>query len=111
MSDLIQKIKNLFNKAKTPKISYVRAGVRPLRDWRIMLSAVFICLFVTAAFAFYFYTQIDNGSLFSSPASDVVGGPKINPTLLKKIVDDSIARESSRLEIQNSKPIPSDPSL
>ena len=111
MSDIIQKIKTIYTQVRTPRISYTRKGIRPAHDWQILLIVTILGICATCALAGYFYMQINSGSLFSTPAGDQVGGVTINQTLLKKVVDDSVARESSRADLKNNKPIPPDQSI
>lgn len=112
MSDLLQKIKLLIGKLKTGKISYERRAVKPMRDWRFILSVTFFILCILSIFAFYFYIKIDDGSFFTMTSDDAQNEIKINDVLLNKTVNDINARQTTNANIRNgSISIPSDPSI
>ncbi len=112
MSNLLQKIKSLFGKLKNKKVSYDRGGINPNRQWKIILSTTFIILCFLALIAFYFYSQIDKGNLFTVTSDSAQSEIKIDGSLLKKTVDDINARQAMNYNVRNDGVfIPNNPSL
>ena len=111
MKDYLQKIKIWFNKLKAGRVSYDKGGLKPLRDWRIILITTSIIIFILAIFAFYFYIQIESGKLFVSTNEVSDTQLKINDSLLKKTVDELNTRESSTAQIKSGQITAPDPSL
>ena len=93
------------------RISYEERGMRPLRDWDILLVTSCLTLLFIALFAFYFYGQINQGKLFIVTQNDVDREVKINANLLQKITNEIKLRETTLQSIKQNKAIPSDPSL
>ena len=110
MSGLLQKIKTWYAKIRIKRESYVVSGIKPIRDWRILLISTLVIVVVMAIFAFYFYVQIDKGKLFVVKVSKTQNDTKINEVLLKKTVNDINSRKASLNEIRN-KNAPEDPSI
>ena len=110
MSGLLQKIKTWYGKVRTKGQSYKISGIRPVRDWRIILFSTQIIILILVIVAFYFYTQINQGKFFVVKDNSTKDDIKINEVLLKKTVNDINLRKTSFEEIRN-KGVPSDPSL
>src|SRR4051812_15984793 len=111
MSAFIQKIKSLLKVLRIKPVSYVRIGMRPTRDWHIILSVVVGTLFILAYFAYYLYIQADQGKLFTSAESDMSKKTVIDELLLKKVVGDINNREKQSKEFIKNVLIPDDPSI
>ncbi len=111
MSSLLQKIKLIFDKLKTAKVSYERHIINPKNDWMILLTTTFIVLCIMVVVSFYFYTQIDQGKFFMTEAIDKTKEIKIDTSLLKKTVDDINLRENLSTKIRDNRPNIADPSL
>lgn len=111
MNDLLQKIEAWYDKIKTAGASYQRRGIRPMSDWKIIISTTFIVFCIVASVAFYFYTQIDEGVIFLVQEDASQKAVKLDTTLLKKAVDDMQSRETSLSKIKQNKTAPGDPSL
>ena len=110
MLRLLQKIKVLYGKIHVTRISYERRGMRPNHDWNVFLVMSSVILLVITFFAFYFYTQVNQGNLFIVAENNSGKEVKINNSLLQKIVDEIKSREKSLQSIKQNK-IPPDPSL
>ena|SRR3989344_5031315 len=111
MNSLLQKIKLVFSKIKSTKVSYGRRNINPKNDWAILLMLVSIILCVLVVVSFYFYTQIDQGKAFNTVGEGTSKLIKVDATLLKKTVDDINFRESLNLQIESNKPNVADPSI
>ena len=111
MSSLLKKIKGLYSKLGITKISYERSGIRPKRDWNTLLILSCLILLLIALFAFYFYSQINQGKLFVVARDNTGREVKINDKLFQKIISEIKEREESLQSIKQNKGIPADPSL
>ncbi len=109
MSELINKIKSWYSSITTKQLSFERKGIKPKKDWNIILFLTFIALIFAGALSFYIYTKIDNGTLFKVPEKENISEIKINNLLLKKMIDDYDNRAKSLIEIKNGKNIPPNP--
>ena len=91
--------------------SYSGEGIKPERDWRILLTFGFFSLIITMLFSFYFYKQISAGKLFTIEQDITKKEVKINSAMFKKVIDDVRLREETLLEIKQNKSIPPNPAL
>ena len=110
MTNILKQIKGLYNKSREKKLSYEKRGINPKHHWSILLSVTFVMLLCIAIFAFYFYTEINQGKFFTVKNKAIEKEVKIDSALLKKIVDEINLRAKSLKEIK-TKTIPQDPSL
>ncbi len=111
MSEQINKIKAWYGEISEKKISFEKKGIKPRRDWSIILFAVFCLVLVLAGFSYYFYVAIDNGTFFTISEEDTLNEVKINNNLLLKISGDIKDREENLLEIKSGKAVPANPAL
>ena len=112
MQELLHKIKLIIEKFKSTKIYYMRGGVNPTRDWRILLFISFVVLCILTILAFYFYIQIKRGKLFVAMNDIIENDIKIDNVLLKKTIEDINARQVTSDNIKMGRmAIPSDPSI
>ena len=111
MSQLLQKIKALYGKMHVTHISYEKHGMNPRHDWNIILFASCLALLFETIFAFYFYTEINQGRLFIVTENNLDREIKINDNLLEKIVNEIKLRQKSLEAIRQNKSVPPDPSL
>ncbi|HEY4508812.1 MAG TPA: hypothetical protein VJC13_00835 [Candidatus Paceibacterota bacterium] len=112
MNDYLQKIKLLSAKLKIRKISYKRGGIKPLRDWGLILLSVFIVSCILVVSVVYFYIQIEHGTLFIVTSDGSESQIKINADLLRATVSDINTREKTNDAVKNGGlSIPSDPSI
>ena len=111
MSRLFQKIKGLYGKINIRHVSYERGGMRPKRDWNILLSLASIVLLILIFSSSYLYKGISKGSLFMVTKNNVDREVRINSSLLQKVVGDIKLREESFKNTKQNKGIPADPSL
>ncbi len=111
MSDFINKTKAWFGKIQKRDSSYEKDGIRPKRDWEIILSFTTVLLIILAAVAGYFYMQVDQGKLFKVAADDVENEAKINKTLLDKTIGDINERRKSFETVMQGGIVSADPSL
>ncbi len=111
MSKITQKVKDWFGKMGLTKASYARQGIYPMSDWRHVFITSVSIVFILAIFAFYFYTEIDQGQIFTVPSDDASSQTGINKDLMKKTVDAVNGREVQLNALdQNAVTVP-DPSL
>ena len=110
MKSLLQKIKGWFEKIKIKSNSYKKIGISPLRDWKIILTTTFIVICFIVVGSYYFYTQINAGSLFM--VSENIDGKEVqlNEFLLKKIVGEINARADYLTNLRQNKTTPIEPS-
>ena len=111
MPDIKQKTKQWYVKIKILWSSFSHGGIRPKRDWQILLVLTLVVVLISAGLAFYLYIGVDSGTLFSATVVEKPKGIIINQKFLQKIVDDSVAREKANASIDTNKNIPADPSL
>ena len=111
MSKLLQKFKSWYNGLRKTKSLYEKKGIKPYKDWIIMLTSTQVIIIVFALLAYYFYIQIDKGNLFVVDKTTSENEIKINRVLLQKTVDDINFREQTTIETKESKSIPTDPSI
>ncbi len=111
MSELISKIKNWYQTRGVSKISFERKGIKPTRDWNIVIFSAALLLFISGAIAFYFYIKVESGTFFSTTTAEDLKEVKINNKVLDKLIADINAREKKLSEIQTNKNFPANPSL
>lgn len=111
MEDYINKAKVWLSSMKNKESSYEKEGIRPKRDWEIILSGATFALFIMALVAGYFYTQVNKGNLFQVASGDTENEIKINKTLLDKTINDINDRQKSFDAAKQGSNIPPDPSL
>ena len=111
MKDLLQKIKKFYVKVIKKEETYQRHGIKPTRDWSILLLVSFITSVVLIIFTSYFYIQIKNDRLFVVDETNTLKEVNINTNILNKTIDDIKAREGTTNNIKNNKISSSDPSL
>jgi hypothetical protein len=110
MSDVIQKIKHLFQKISKPAHTYNRKILKPSHDWMIIFTTTLFAILICAIGAYYFYGQVDDGKFFATSTENVENEVKINTTLLNTTVADINAREEKLSVAKQGSSIPSDPS-
>lgn len=111
MSNFINNIKTWFDHAGKRESSYEKDGVRPKKDWEVILTIMTFLLIILAIVAGYFYTQVNQGKLFQVPPGDIENEVKINKTLLDKTIGDINERRKSFGAIGQGGTVPADPSL
>ena len=111
MSDIWDKTKKWLGKIKFREINYAKNGIKPVRDWYVIITAIFILTFVAAGMAYYFYIQIDQGQFFSSDSKPFTKTISIDSQLLGKTVDDINERAKTLSAFQQNGTVPADPSL
>lgn len=95
----------------TTKVSFEKKGIKPSKDWNMVLFVYFVVLILLAGISSYFYMKVEDGTFFSVEEQEFKSGIKINGTMLKKVVDDINSREKSREDIKNGISVPSNPAL
>lgn len=111
MSPLLQKIKNLYKKASTGQSVYAKDSIYPRHDWKILVISMLIAILFMALAAFYFYIQIDSGSIFMVDTTGAQNGVNLKNVLLNRVVDDLNLREKNLKAIEQNQGIPTDPSI
>lgn len=110
MKNLLQKIKSLRKPKPIGSISYAKDTIHPLRDWSILLYTTIIILILLAIFAFYFYTAISQGKLFTAIKQKDTSGVSINSNLMQRTISAIDARAASSTELSQNKITVPDPS-
>jgi hypothetical protein len=111
ISNLKNNIKSWYEKFKTSGTSYKKSGMRPLKDWKIILISTQLIIIFLAVIAVYFYIQVDKGTFFAIPENGSKSELKINMSLFKKTVDDINSKSTLLNDIKAGKSIPADPSV
>ena len=111
MADNIQKIKAWYEKMHVSQVSYEKSGIKPTKDWRILLGVTCMMLCLLAVLAFYFYTSVNNGSFFTTSQDGVMNEVKINESLFNKTIDNINTREMLLNSIKQGRQTPADPSV
>jgi hypothetical protein len=111
MKDLLQKIKPFYVKVVKKEETYGRHGIKPTRDWSVLLIINFVVFVMLVMFTFYFYIQIKNDKLFVANETNTLKEVTINTNLLNKTIDDIKAREEVTNNLKNNKVSSPDPSL
>ncbi len=107
----MNKIKDWYKNLTTKKVSFERTGIKPTRDWNIVIFTSMITLFICGGMAFYFYIKVENGTFFSTYISEELQEVKINNNILNKLITDLNNRQRKLEEIQTAKKAPANPSL
>ena len=111
MKAFLQQIKGLWGKINIRKVSYAKPGARPVRDWNILLSTTFFLLLISAFLAFYFFNQINAGTLFVVSPSDANKNIVLDNKLLKKTVDEINERQTFFDAVKSGSITHPDPSI
>lgn len=111
MEQLEKKIISWYKEFKEPKMSFVKKGIRPTKDWNKILIIFFILIVIIGSLEFYFYLRVDDGTFFSIPEEELASEVKINNNLLDKIIKDSTSREEKLSQIRLDKKAPANPSI
>lgn len=106
---ITEKIKTVLH-LKKEGTSYEKDETKLFHDWRNMLILEFIFLFLAGIVAFYFYVEISQGNLFTTPLNTSEVKVTINKNLLTKIIDE-IATRASSTEALRTNTTPPDPSI
>ena len=106
----MEKIKAWFGKIRSGRSSYDKTGIKPARDWKMMLvfAAVVFCL--EAALAWFVYFQVESGAWVSEPQETTPTEVSINQNLLQKVAGEVGAKAAAYSATSTDKG-PADPSL
>jgi hypothetical protein len=110
MSDILSKTKKWFGKIRFKKITYIKIGIRPERDWYVILMSTIVLICILGGMAYYFYIQVDQGKLFPSDDTTSIKSVIINNDLLNKVIDEINEREKNLTDFKQNRVIPPDPS-
>ena len=111
MSDLKQKIKVWYEKIRAKTESYSRSGIRPIRDWHIVLTILFTLFVSVSVASLYLYTQIKESNLFIVEIDVTQTTVAIDNILLQKIVEEINERGVVANSLKQNRGIPADPSI
>jgi hypothetical protein len=81
----IEKIKKWFEKISRGKPSYGKNGIKPKRDWGVIIVITAIVFCLEATLSAFVYFQIENDSWFRQPQNTTLTEVSINQNLLEKI--------------------------
>ncbi len=89
MNDLnqisMEKIKKWFEKINRGKPSYSKQGIRPAKDWNIIVVITAIVFCLEAVLSIFIYFQIESGAWFQESENTTLTKVSINQNLLGKI--------------------------
>lgn len=111
MQDQIKKIKDWAKSHFKSESTYDKGGIKPSRDWRIVLTSSFVVVVFLGLVAFYFYYEVSNGKLFVVNEASIVDQVKINRPFLDRVIDGVKNRKTQFENIKTGEGIPSDPAL
>lgn len=106
----IEKIKKWFEKISRGKASYGKEGIKPGKDWSVLIIAITIIFCLEAISAFFIYFQIENNVWFQEPNNTGLTEVSINQNLLQKISGQIDERNATYNATSTLKSV-SDPSL
>lgn len=109
MKNLFEKIKKIPSFFKKNKNNYDRAGIKPWRDWGVILFVTSLVVLALALYSVYLYFKIDSNSFVELDPSKKESEIKLNTDLLNKIAQDLNDRAEKTNKI-NSGTVPPDPS-
>lgn len=66
MFSFIKKIKFINTSKANKSFSYQKTGINPRKDWITIVVSTSIILIISVLFSFYFYIQVENGTLFKT---------------------------------------------
>jgi hypothetical protein len=85
-------------------------GQNQYKDWRILLSLLFLGFFLAVIFATYsFFTQGDEIDFFSN--STTINSKKINKEVLTSMLSGMEERQKNLESLRINKPVVGDPSI
>lgn len=111
MNDFISKIKNWYKNFSSKKVSYEKDGIKPKKDWMIIVLILLFITIILIGISSYFYINVDNGTLFNVPEIEEISETKVNRKLLEKVVGEYDDREIRLNEIKEGRDIPPNPAL
>lgn len=111
MSELFNKIKNWYQNFSSSQISFERKGIKPTKDWNIVIFSSLIVLLITGGIAFYFYVQVEKGTFFGATETEDLAEVKINNNILNKLIADINKRERNLVDIETGRKSPPNPSF
>jgi hypothetical protein len=112
MKNFLLKIKDIFNRGKSSKVSYAKNGIDPKKDWSNLLLFIIIFFFSVSIFSYYIYFLIDRGTFVKIPEEVTKKDVSIDTILLNKLYEGINTREASSTELKSGNvKIPADPSI
>jgi len=111
MKEVLKNITEWFGKVIAKKVSYTKEGINPTHDWYVILMSTFVLTCLGAGIAYYFYTQINQGKLFSSDKDVSAKAIIIDDSLLKKTIYEINERRINLSEFKQNRIIPENPSF
>jgi len=109
--DVMQQLKAFLNKRKARRGSYGQEGIRPQRDWQLMLYPTAIAVVAVSTLGFYVYNLVETGQFAAAQSSPGQKEVKINSELLKKQIQ-NLSDRAARWDALNQNVEPAkDPSL
>ena len=111
MQDKLNKIKDWVKGHFKSDSTYDKGGIKPARDWRVILTTSFIVVIVLGLVAFYFYYEVSKGKLFVVSEASVVDQVKINRPFLDKVIEGIKTRKTQFENIKTGEGVPSDPAI
>ena len=98
MKDLNQisigSVKEWFKKIGRGKPSYGKEGIKPAKDWSVLVIGFIIIFCLEALLAWFIYFQIENGSWFNQPSDGSINYVSLNQNLLQKITGELEAKSA-----------------
>lgn len=110
MEKIFSKIKNTLKLPEKKKVSYDKTGIRPSRDWVVLLIVSNLIVLLSAIYAYYLYSKIDSDQFVVIDTLSKENETKINTDLLSRIVSD-LNNRAGDFEKVKTGIVPGDPSL
>ena len=107
----MQQIKKMWNSTHMRPVSYARFGIRPARDWKIVLIVTQCVVIILAGYAYYIYVQINSGTLFPVVENGAKKEITIDAVLLQKTVDAINTRAAASADLGQHAASSTDPLL
>jgi len=110
-NNIQKQIMGWFKPSAIKHISYKKSGVRPQRDWHIILIITFLLLLINGSVGYYIYVQINEGGFFTVDQPDTGNNVTFNAKLFEKTLSDINARQTQAQALKDHPIAIPDPSL
>jgi len=111
MNVFLEKIKKYLGRFENKTPSYERKGIKPERDWGVILILGLIFLCLSGILARYIFVQIEKGNLFSSEVEKTDEKIIINQKLLEETVNRMDTKQINLDNVKKNRIAVPDPSI
>ncbi len=102
MNEFFLKIKKLLKIATRSVPSNEYRGIRPVKEWKVMLVTLFSLLVIITGVELYIYLEVSRGTLFTVPMAESNQSVTINQKLLNVVMTDISTRRTVRESLASS---------